>query len=469
MSVEELRAISLFEGLGDDQLLELLTSGEELRFDPGEELFREAQPADYWWVLLEGTISLMRQVGHEQTVLRVMDSPGQWAGGFRAWDPHGVYLATGRGLTLGRILRVPSKRLGDLAGMWFPFGVHLIKGLVNTVRNIESTARQREALVALGTLAAGLAHEINNPASAATRAVDALEDTSETLLSSLVRLAEGSSSGAQFLALDDLRREIPTNTIGIEPLALADQEDALSEWLVKHGVERDWLIAPPLAAAGLDTSWCDRVGALLDGPSLEAGLEWVACSLSMASLLSEVKESTRRISDLVAAVKSYSQLDRASRQRIDVAEGIESTLVMLAHKLKDRVTVVRDYDDDVPQIEAFPGELNQVWTNLIDNAIDAMEGAGTLRVSTRLDQNGVVVEIGDTGRGMPKEVVARAFEPFYTTKDVGKGTGLGLDISRRIVVERHGGAIMIESRPGETVLRVCLPLVATTPEPPRHE
>jgi signal transduction histidine kinase len=462
MRVEDLRAIALFDGLSDGQLLELTAIGEALRFNPGEELFREAQPADYWWVLLEGAITLVRQVGHEETVLRVMDTPGQWAGGFRAWDPHGVYLATGRGTAPGRVLRVPAELLRDRANVWFPFGVHLITGLVNTVRNIESVARQREALVPLGTLAAGLAHEINNPASAATRAVDALEDTSEALQSALGRLAEASVSADQFVALDTLRREIEPQSASMGPLAVADREDALSDWLVSHGVERDWLIAPPLAAAGLDIAWCERAAELLDGGPLEAGLEWIASSLSMTTLLSEVKESTRRISDLVAAVRSYTQLDRASMQQTDVTEGVESTLVMLAHKLQDGVTVVRDYGNDVPRIEAIAGELNQVWTNLIDNAIDAMSGTGTLRVSTRVHENGVVVEIGDTGPGMSKEVQAHAFEPFYTTKGVGKGTGLGLDSARRTIVERHGGEITIESRPEETVLRVRLPLRPTT-------
>jgi CRP-like cAMP-binding protein len=284
MSVEDLRAIALFDGLSNDQLLELITVGEELRFNPGEELFHEAQPADYWWVLLEGSISLVRLVGHEETVLTVMETPGQWAGGFQAWDAHGVYLATGRGAARGRVLRVPADQLRDLANAWFPLGVHLIRGLVNTVRKIESVARQREALVALGTLAAGLAHEINNPASAATRAVDALEDTCDVLLSTLGRLAEGSIPTAQFLALDRLRREIEPQSTRLDPLAVADREDALSDWLVGHGVERDWLIAPPFAAAGLDIAWCERAAALLDGAPLEAGLEWIASSLSTATL-----------------------------------------------------------------------------------------------------------------------------------------------------------------------------------------
>jgi signal transduction histidine kinase len=208
----------------------------------------------------------------------------------------------------------------------------------------------------------------------------------------------------------------------------------------------------------VDVAWCERVATVLEGSALEPGLEWVASTLSAAALLSEVKESTRRISELVAAVKSYSQMDRASMQHIDVTHGIDNTLVMLGHKLRDGVTVVREYDANVPAIDAQAGELNQVWTNLIDNAVDAMDGSGTLRVATRAAGDHVVVEIADTGPGMPPEVAARAFEAFYTTKDVGKGTGLGLDIARRIVEERHGGTITIDSRPGQTVLRVSLPI-----------
>ncbi len=218
------------------------------------------------------------------------------------------------------------------------------------------------------------------------------------------------------------------------------------------------MIAPQLAAAGVTLAWCERVALVLQGPALGPGLEWIASTLSAATLLSELKDSSRRISELVAAVKSYSQMDRASVQDIDVTDGIESTLLMLGYKLRDGVTVVRDYSADVPRIQAYPGELNEVWTNLIDNAIDAMAGAGTLRLSTRAEGNDVVIEVGDTGPGMPPQVAARAFEAFYTTKDVGKGTGLGLDIAQRIVVERHGGTIAIDSRPGKTVLRVRIPV-----------
>jgi len=456
MTLQDLRSIPLLEGLSDDQLVELWGVGDEVSFEPGDVLFRSGQAADFWWLLLEGRIELVRHVGHEDTVLGTMTTPGQWAGGFRAWDPNGVYMATGRPVTDGRVLRVPAEQLAARAQAWFPFGVHLIKGLMQTVRNIEATARQREALVALGTLAAGLAHEINNPASAATRAVDALQDTCNALMSSLRQLAESGLTADQFVELDALRQELRPRDPGGDPLALADLEDELSDWLVEHGVGEDWLLAPVLATAGVGIDWCDRVAGFLDAPSVEPALRWIASSLSTTSLLAEVQESTQRVSTLVAAVRSYSQLDRASVQRTDLTEGLESTLMVLANKLSG-VQVVRDYGADVPQIEAIAGELNQVWTNLIDNAIDAMDGSGTLRISSSVTDDGAVVEIGETGPGMPADVLSHIFEPFFTTKDVGHGTGLGLDISRRIIVDRHGGDITVERLDGETVFRVRLP------------
>jgi signal transduction histidine kinase len=454
---DELRSFGIFDGLTDDQLAELVEGGTEVRFEPGVELFREGEHADYWWVIVDGAIDLVRHIGREDTLVGKMDVPGRWAGGFRAWDEHGVYLATGRGATDGRVLRVPAEVLRERFNAWFPFGRHLIEGLYHTARSIESTARQRASLITLGTLAAGLAHEINNPAAAATRAADDLETACQTLLLSLRRLADDEISAGQFSAVDALRSEIESGAAVPDPLAMADQEEALSSWLASHGIVRDWMIAPPLAAAGADLDWCERAAKVLPGSALQPGLEWVASTLSAASLLSEIKQSSRRISELVAAITSYSQMDRSSMQYITVTDGLESTLVMLGSQLGDRVTVVRDYGSDVPRIEAYPGELNQVWTNLIDNAIDAMGGAGTLRLATRADGGDVLIEIGDTGPGMSPEVAARAFEAFYTTKDVGKGTGLGLDIAQRIVVERHGGTITIDSQPGQTVLRVRIP------------
>ncbi|MEU4192562.1 ATP-binding protein [Kribbella sp. NPDC026611] len=456
MDADVLRDIPLFAGLTSAQLDELIAGSTAVPIELGNDLFHEGEPADFWWVLVEGVIALHRKIGREDTVLGKMDVPGRWAGGFCAWDEHGVYLASGRGLADGVVLRVPAELLRDRIDAWFPLAGHLIKGVYGTARAIESTARQRESLITLGTLAAGLAHEINNPAAAAARSVSALDTACVSLLSALRRLAEGEVTAAQFSALDELRLELADGTPAPDPVDLADNENTISDWLDDHGIANDWLIAPPLAAAGADIQWCERAAAVLDH-AVEPGLEWVASTLSTATLLSEVKESTRRITELVAAVRSYSQLDRGSIQTIDVTEGIESTLVMLGHKLRDRVEVIRAYGADVPLIDAFAGELNQVWTNLIDNAADAIDQAGTLRITTRSESDQIVVEFTDSGRGMPAEVAARAFEPFYTTKDVGKGTGLGLDIAHRIVVEHHGGTIGISSHPGETTLQVRLP------------
>jgi signal transduction histidine kinase len=460
MRPEDLRPLPIFAGLTDGQLAELASGGTEVAVEPGAELFREGQPADHWWVLVSGAIELVRHVGREDTVVARMDVPGRWAGGFRAWDEHGVYLATGRGAAPGRVLRVPARVLRERSDAWFPFGGHLIQGLYHTARSIESTARQRESLVTLGTLAAGLAHEINNPASAAVRAVDALDGACAALVAAVGRLARDELPAERFAALEALRREATPPAADLDPLARADREQALASWLARQGIERPWALAPQLAAAGADLAWCERAAALLPGPALEPGLEWVASAFSVTALLGEMRASTRRISELVAAVRSYSQMDRASLQAVDVTEGLESTLVMLGHKLRDGVTVVREYGAGVPRIEAYPGELNQVWTNLIDNAVGAMDGHGTLRLTTRAEGSSVVVEVGDTGPGMPPEVAARAFDAFFTTKDVGQGVGLGLDIARRIVVERHGGAIAIDRQAGETVLRVTLPVRA---------
>lgn len=457
MRAEDLRALDLFDGLGAEQLAELIESGREVPFAVGDVLWTEGGHADSWWLLVDGAVDLLRRTSTEDMRVGRMDAPGKWAGGFRAWVESGIYLATGVGAEPGRMLEVPAVALRELTDRWFPFGGHLIRGLYGVALYVESTARQRNALATLGKLAAGLAHEINNPAAAAVRAVDSLAAADDRLLSSLTELAQRGISADQFVALDNLRRDLAARPAPTH-LDLDEIEDALTTNLERAGVDRTWVLAPVLASANADQAWCDQLAEVVDAQTLQAGLDWIVSSLESSTLRAEVTESTRRITELVAAVRSYSQVDRSALQHLDVREGIESTLLVLGHRLRAGVEVVRDYGADVPRIHGYAGELNQVWTNLIDNAIDAMQGTGVLRVRTGAGaDDGVLVEISDTGSGMPQEVVARAFEAFYTTKEVGKGTGLGLDIAQRIVVERHGGTIEIESEPGDTLIRVRLP------------
>ncbi|MGD9705375.1 MAG: ATP-binding protein [Acidimicrobiia bacterium] len=461
MLADDLRATFLTSGLSEEQLGDLLAAGEEVFFARGDELFREGEPADHLLILLEGEIKLVRGGSNETVVLATMSTPGQWAGGLRAWSDAGSsagYRATGRAVTDGRTFNVPSAALGRLVGDWFPFGKHMISGVYQTVRAIEANARQRESLVALGTLAAGLAHEINNPAAASLRAVEGLRDTCDAMLTSLVHLAEESVTAAQFVALDRLRRELADRSVVDDgAIATMDREEAIGTWLETRGVDHAWEMAPPFASVGADRAWFEEVESVVGSAPLGMALRWASTTINATALLSELTDTTNRISSLVEAVKSYSQMDRTELQRFDIHEGIETTLVMLAPKLAG-IDVERAFGADVPLVEGYSAELNQVWTNLVDNAIDAMEGRGTLRLATHRDGDDIVVDITDSGHGMLPEVQARVFEPFFTTKDVGRGTGLGLDISRRIVVERHRGDISFESMPGATTAHVRLPI-----------
>jgi signal transduction histidine kinase len=454
---DDARALPLFTGVSDEQLHAMVAAAEEMHLAPGEVAFQQGEPADHWFVLLSGSCELLRTVGREETVLGLLDVPGRWAGGFRAWDAGAGYLATGRCATEARLMRVPSPALRELMNAWFPFAVHLVNGIYGTARSVEANARQRDSLVTLGTLAAGLAHELNNPAAAAVRGVEALDGSARSLFEVLGALAEGQISAEQFLQLEQLRRRLSAHTgPRLTGMAAADREEELGAWLDDHGIDEAWSLAPVLAAAGADLAWCEEARQVFDERTLGPGLAWVAGSLTLAGLLREVRDATGRISELVASVRSYTQMDRAAAQPLDVVDGLESTLVMLGHKVGD-IDVVRDYAAGLPRIEGFPGELNQVWTNAIDNALDAMDGSGQMRLSVQPSGDGVVVEVSDTGSGLDDVAAARAFDAFFTTKEVGRGTGLGLDIARRIVVERHGGTIELVREGDVTVLRVTLP------------
>ncbi len=459
--IDDLKRATLTNALSDEQLGEFASIGATHEFAPGDKLFQEGQPADHLWILLDGEVELTQQFGHETTVLTIMTEPGQWAGGHAAWgsaDENATFLVTGRGLTPGRCYVVPSEALGQFVGRWLPLGKHILDAVYQTVRRADATARQHESLAALGKLAAGLAHEINNPASASLRAVESLQSASDYMLQSLVGLAKNGVAAEQFLGLDQVRAELQQRpTVTGSALEMADREETIGEWMDRRGIEFAWQMAPLLATKGVDEAWFGEVEALVGTDGLGAALQWISSAVGVTGLLAELADATDRIAHLVQDAKTYSQMDRASLQCEDLTGGIESTLTMLARKLEG-IEVVRSYDESVPDVEVFAAELNQVWTNLIDNALDAMDGDGTLHIATSVDGDEAVVEITDSGPGIAPEIQQRVFEPFFTTKDVGGGTGLGLDISRRIVVSRHGGTISFVSVPGSTTASVRLPL-----------
>jgi signal transduction histidine kinase len=346
---------------------------------------------------------------------------------------------------------------------WFPMAIHLLEGLFLGMRNSQQIVGQRQQLLALGALSAGLTHELNNPAAAAVRATSQLR----------TRVA-GMRQKLAMLARDELDRDVLQVLVGVQEEAVqavanapeltavqeAQREDEVGDWLDEHGVAEGWELAPIFVAAGTSFDCLDTIAAAGGEALTEGALRWLAYTLETELLLGEITDSVTRISSLVAAAKQYSHMDRAPFERADIHDGLISTLVMLSGKLSD-VEVVKDLDRTLPPVPIYAGELNQVWTNLIDNALQAMRdapGPSRLTIRTALDGDRVRVEIADNGPGIPAELRQRVFEPFFTTKPVGQGTGLGLDISYRIVVVRHGGDLSVESQPGDTRFIVRLPL-----------
>jgi signal transduction histidine kinase len=345
---------------------------------------------------------------------------------------------------------------------WFPMAMHLLEGLFFGMQNSQRVLGERERLLALGSLSAGLTHELNNPAAAAVRATAALRERVAGMRHKLAMLAGGSIDPATLPALVKLQEaavERVAKAPKLGPIEASDAEEELGDWLEDRGVTGGWDLAPTLVSAGLDVEWLEKAVGLCPETATEPAVRWLAYTVETEMLMNEIEDATTRVSTLVGAAKQYSQMDRAPFQVVDVHELLDSTLVILGRKL-DGIRVVKDYDRALPPLPAYAAELNQVWTNLIDNAVGAMHGSGTLTVRTSREDDCAVVEIGDTGSGIPAEIQARIFEPFFTTKPVGQGTGLGLDISWRIVVKKHHGDIRVTSQPGDTRFRVRLPLTA---------
>ena len=460
---DELRTLFLFEKLTDAQLEWLCQRGRVEVFPAGP-VYAEGDPATAFYVLLDGTVMLSRRVGSDDIDAGRTSERGVYAGAWLAYLGDRVpqlYPSSMRAAEPSRFFVLDADVFAQLMREWFPMAVHLLEGGLLYRTNLQELTGQRERLLALGSLSAGLTHELNNPAAAAVRATASLRDRISGLRRKLGAIAGGGWDSTALQTLVQLQEEaadrVPKAPV-LSPLQASDLEDAITDWLDSREIGDGWQLAPAFVAAGLDVAWLERVAATVGGETLEGALRWLACTVETELLMDEIEDATTRISALVGAAKQYSQLDRAPHQVVDVHELLDSTLLMLSGKIPPGVRVVKEYDRSLPAIPAYAAELNQAWTNLIDNAVSAMGETGVLTVRTGTDQDRVFVDICDTGPGVPPEIRDRIFEPFFTTKPVGQGTGLGLDITWRIVVNKHHGDVRVESVPGDTRFRVRLPV-----------
>ncbi|PZF83070.1 ATP-binding protein [Jiangella anatolica] len=463
IDVEELRTLFLFEGMTPEQLAEVAASCEVRAYPAGSTVYRAGEPSIALWVLVDGTLRLVRHADGEEVVVNETDHRGSYAGAVRAFATSAgaaAYPTSLHAVTDCRFLRWPANDFAAFVHKWFPMAVHLFDGLYLGIRTTEATVRQREHLAQLGTLSANLAHELNNPAAATVRAAGQLRDRVAHMRQKLGVIASGTLDPAMIARLITIQEravEIASKKRDpLSPLQESDLEDEMVDHLEDLGFDHAVDVAPVYVSAGLDTTFFDDVAAEV-GDALPSALAWLSYTLETEALMDEIEDASNRISTLVASIKQYTHLDQAAHQEVDLHPGIDSTLVMLGHKLGD-VEVHRDYDTTLPPVPAFAAELNQVWTNLIDNAVDAMDGHGVLELRTYRDGDHAAVDVTDHGRGVPEEVQGRLFEPFVTTKPVGQGSGLGLDNAKRIVEKRHRGTIGFTTGPEGTTFTVRLPL-----------
>ncbi|GAB2853502.1 ATP-binding protein [Actinocorallia aurea] len=463
LSPAELRGLFLFESLDDAQLGWLAEHGWTASAPADTVVMAEGEPGEYLILLLEGTIALSRRIGADEVETNRTSQVGVYAGAVRSYvdaeSPKG-YPASVKACSDCRFFVLPSVDFAWLMRTWFPMATHLLEGLFLGLSNTQNIVNQRQQLLALGSLSAGLTHELNNPAAAAVRATSRLRERVAGMRHKLSMLAHDQIDPRLLTLLVDVQEEAVRGIADAPKLSAvqeSEREDEIADWLEDHHCSSPWETAPIFVAAGLGTDFLDRVEADAPPELLEGSLRWLAYTLESELLLGEITDSVSRISGLVQAAKQYSHMDRSPFERADVHTGLESTLVMLNGKLAG-LDVVTDFDRTLPPVPIYAGELNQVWTNLIDNAVQAMAGSGTLTLRTSREADRVRVDISDTGPGIPKANLRRVFEPFFTTKPVGQGTGLGLDISYRIIVNRHGGDLTVTSTPGNTTFTAHLPL-----------
>ena len=462
--VDALKTVPIFADLSVEQIDWLVAHGTDEVHDDGAMVFTPGSEADSMTAVLEGAIDVLLTIGGQQVPFLTQRTG--MVTGLLPFSRLRTYPGSGQAVGRTRIYRLHQSHFDEMLRVAPSLGPRLVALMTDRVREITRLTQQREKMMALGKLSAGLAHEINNPAAAAGRAAASLQDTLRKLPDLTAALGKGGTIDPGLpaaLALmtahaaEAMSAETPPAVNGHERSA---REDALTGWLDRHGVEESWLLADTFVEAGIGVDALESVAATVRAENLLPVIAWFEALVSAQRLAADVHAAAARVSELVAAVKVYSHMDRAGvREPVRLQEGLDSTLVMLGHKLKRAgISLERVFAPDTPEIKAYPGELNQVWTNLLDNAIDAMPAGGTLRMETAREGAMAVVRVIDTGSGIPPDIQPRIFEAFFTTKSVGEGTGLGLDIVQRIVVQQHGGRIDVESRPGRTVFTVRLPI-----------
>jgi signal transduction histidine kinase len=476
---DELRTLFLFEALSDEQLEMLCAHGHIATYEPGP-IVVEGDPATCFYVLLDGELVMSKRSGGVDIETSRTSQRGVYCGAWSAYIPgeEQVYNASVRVTTPSRFFVLEAAAFARFMQSEFPMAVHLLEGHMVGGRRQSQIIGQREKLLALGQLSAGLTHQLNNPAAATARAVADLRDRVAGMRHKLAMLADGKFTPEALRVLVSIQDEVAeqvakSKSVELTALEASDREEQIGEWLEDRGLSGAWDYAPTFVDAGLDTDWLERVSASVDEvdatASLQGAMGWLRYTIDTELLMNQIAEASKRISALLAGAKQYSQMDRAEYQSADVHELLHSTVMMFGDKVgKDNaVKVVKDLDKSLPELLCYPGDLNQVWTNIIDNAIQAMNGSGTLTLRTmRENEEMIRVEICDDGPGIPADIVDNIFNPFFTTKPFGEGTGLGLDLARRIVVEKHHGDLRVQSEPGHTKFIVLLPLVAPAPEAP---
>jgi signal transduction histidine kinase len=451
----ELLRVPVFADLPDDQLDWFISQSQEMNLKAGETYSRQGDPADAMFVILAGQLQGRGELNGETVIFDL--EPGEVTG-ILPFSRMKKFTVGGRALIDSHALRFPASLFPQLVQKMPELTQRLVGLMSDRIREVTRLEQQQDRLASLGKLSAGLAHELNNPASAAKRAAGQLRQMLKKIKDASVELGKRDLSPAQKSEIEKLETLFTqSDVVPPDALTMSDLEDQIDSLLRSHGQNDLWMLAAGLARRNIKPEVVESLFASMDSGTARAALVRISASVEIASLLHEIESSTSRISDLVCAIKEYTHMDQAPVQNVDLVKGLETTLTILNHKLKQGVVVKRDYQPVPLLVNSFGSELNQVWTNIIDNAIDAMHGKGELRIRTYRDSDCVVVEIGDNGPGIPEEVQPHIFEPFFTTKGVGEGTGLGLDTVQRIV-KKHRGNIQVVSKPGDTRFQVWLPL-----------